>query len=112
MSYLTKNHATPDKLTIGGEIAIVDDGKITKDGVAVNLGGSAQLADGSVTAAKLANGAVTVAKLDSSLTSTLNGKLTATKAAAVPDTAATDAAGVLAELRDLKTKLRAAGILA
>jgi hypothetical protein len=34
------------------------------------------------------------------------------QAAASPDTAATDVAGVLAELRDLKAKLKAAGILA
>ncbi|MUG68648.1 hypothetical protein GNP94_22005 [Paenibacillus campinasensis] len=102
MSYETKNYATQDKWTVGGELAIVGDGKITKDGQPLSLdGGGSGLADGSVTLSKLA---------DDTLTE-LENKLTARPAAAAPDTDADDVEGVRAELHDLKAKLRAAGIL-
>lgn len=37
MSYVTKNYATADKTVIGGELAITTAGKITKNGVTMNL---------------------------------------------------------------------------
>lgn len=48
----------------------------------------------------------------SNLQSTLNGKLTASQAAAQADSAATDAAGLVADFNTLLANLRAAGIMA
>ncbi|MDC0761689.1 head fiber protein [Brevibacillus sp. AG] len=64
-----------------------------------------------MTTAKLANGAVTIAKLGTDATKSLNGKLTATKAAAQADSTATDVAGLVADFNALLAKLRAAGIM-
>ena len=102
MSYLTKNYSTGDKLVIGGVLEIVGEGQIQKDGVPVEFGGGAAvIADGSITIAKLANDAKTA----------LNGKLTATKAAAQADSTATDVAGIVGDFNALLAKLRAAGIM-
>ncbi len=40
MGYVTKNHVSPDKWVIGGELAIEGSGQITRDGVPIDLGGS------------------------------------------------------------------------
>ncbi|WP_442869547.1 head fiber protein [Brevibacillus sp. AG] len=112
MGYQTKNHSSPDTLTIGGVLEIVGEGKILKDGVEIDLGGGGTtIADASITTAKLANGAVTIAKLGTDATKSLNGKLTATKAAAQADSTATDVAGLVADFNALLAKLRAAGIM-
>lgn len=37
MGYMTKNYSTGDILYIGGELAIIKDGKITKDGKTIEL---------------------------------------------------------------------------
>ncbi|MDZ5608567.1 head fiber protein [Bacillus pseudomycoides] len=46
-----------------------------------------------------------------SLQTTLNGKLTATKAAAQANSTATDVAGIVADFNSLLSKLKSAGIL-
>lgn len=43
MPFSSKNyHENADKLVIGGELAIIGEGKVTKDGATVNLGGPAK----------------------------------------------------------------------
>lgn len=71
MSYSTKNYNTNggDKTVIGGEIAIVGAGKLTKDGQAVDLGGSIAISD--VTGLQSAlNGKTDVSQFDSLTTIT------------------------------------------
>lgn len=125
MGYVTKNHATPDKLVIGGELAIEGTGKITKDGVEVSLGGSsgpttitsAAITDATTVGKNLikaadaaaARSAIGAGAPVSSATKTVNG--TVKQAAVQADSTATDVAGLVADYNALLAKLRTAGIL-
>lgn len=72
---------------------------------------TAKIADNAVTAAKIANGVVSLAKLDTATQNTINGKLTATKAATQADSTATDVAGLVTDFNALLAKLKAAGLM-
>jgi hypothetical protein len=72
---------------------------------------TAKLADNAVTAAKIVNGVVSLAKLDTATQNTINGKLTATKAATQADSTATDVAGLVTDFNALLAKLKAAGLM-
>lgn len=125
MGYITKNHATPDKLVISGELAIEGDGKITQDGVEVSLGGdsglttitSSDITDATTVGKNLikaadaaaARSAIGAGAPVNAATKTANG--TVKQAAAQADSAATDVAGLLADHNALLAKLRSAGIL-
>jgi len=114
MGHQTKNYVTDNgnRTVIGGVLEIVGEGQIVKDGVPIELGGNASdILDLSITTSKLADGAITLAKLGTDTTKSLNGKLTAKKAAAQVDSTATNVEGLVADFNELLAKLRAAGIM-
>jgi hypothetical protein len=50
MSYVSKNYReSGDKTVIGGELAIIGPGKITKDGADISLGGSSSVTSNDIT---------------------------------------------------------------
>ncbi|GED69397.1 hypothetical protein BRE01_30990 [Brevibacillus reuszeri] len=114
MGHQTKNYVTDNgnRTVIGGVLEIAGGGQIVKDGVPIELGGNASdITDSSITTSKLADGAITLAKFGADATKSLNGKLTAKKAAAQADSTATGVEGLVADFNELLAKLRAAGIM-
>ncbi|ALC80443.1 head fiber protein [Bacillus gobiensis] len=108
----TKNYRKPDKWVVEGELSINGSGKITKDGQEIKLGGAVSWEDvqGKPSAFTPSSHTHNISDI-TSLQTTLNGKLSASKAATQADSTATDAAGLKNDFNNLLAKLKAAGIM-
>jgi hypothetical protein len=91
-----------DRTEIGGDLDIVEGGRLLLNGDPVVLEGTGTVPNGTVTKTKLAT----------ALASEFDGKLTATQAAAVEDSTAEDVPGLVADFNTLLASLRTAGIIA